>query len=483
MVKLPSLKDICTEELGLDDAASKQLRADAKEFRAAWIADNGGEVITNKELAFRYFTDGYPFAAVKPGSLLWQSSGPDTDAPRNVLPRNEEILLRGVERVFAKLERYARDTRKTHGRATTAVEEVMGSNVPIFADLKQDDNFPEILDLLNASKTTSSVRGPGEGADEVARSSTTTTRGNDAQVTSSACKDENSFTTWDPILADPRNRKDKEYEPSIRQKWDATRTYFGTPSHMSPGEQEDANMEQSAVKRRRRHHSPQGFAFTTKGNAIVGENGRTSTERAIEDDSHTGVMAPLLQSEVEIPDSPLSAQEDDLDGTSITQGDNRSQTYVAPTSSHHDDDTGGEDERELYDASTRGTSTPMEKTPEREESVDLGSCFLRQATDAQRQAAGDAMSLPPNIWILAPNQSWVCWDKTSLDAVDLGTIGDEIKRQMGMEHVESLRMRISDRQEKWTIVLRLGEELRHQDIKAMVKADTRIRDVYYSPVN
>ncbi|KAL9636736.1 MAG: hypothetical protein Q9204_002136 [Flavoplaca sp. TL-2023a] len=252
---------------------------------------------------------------------------------------------------------------------------------------------------------------------------------------------------------------------------------------MSPGEQEDANMEQSAVKRRRRHHSPQGFASTTKGNAIVGENGPTSTERAIEDDSHTCVMAPVLQSEVEIPDSPLSAQEDDLDGTSITQGDNRSQTYAAPTSSHHDDDTSGEDDRDLYDVSTRGTSTPMEKTPEREESVDLGSWSLKQATDAQRQAAGNAMSLPPNIWILAPNQSWVCWDKTSLDAVNLGTIGDEIKRQMGMKHVESLRMRISDRQEKWTIVLRLGEELRHQDIKAMVKADIRIRDVYYSPVN
>lgn len=91
MVKLPSLKDICTEELGLDDAASKRLRADAKEFRAAWMADNGGEVISNKELAIRYFTDGYPLAAVKPGSLLWQSSGPDTDAPRNALPRNEEM--------------------------------------------------------------------------------------------------------------------------------------------------------------------------------------------------------------------------------------------------------------------------------------------------------------------------------------------------------------------------------------------------------
>lgn len=252
---------------------------------------------------------------------------------------------------------------------------------------------------------------------------------------------------------------------------------------MSPGEQDDANMEQSAVKRRRRHHSPQGFAFTTKGNAIVGENGPTSTERAIEDDSHTDVVAPLLQSEVEIPDSPLSTREDDLDGTSITQGDNRSQTYVAFTSSHHDHGTGGEDDGELYDVSTRGTSTPMENTPEREESVELGSGSSRQVMDTQRQAAGNAMSLPPNIWILAPNQSWVCWDKTALDAVDLGTIGEEIKRQMGMEHVESLRMRISDRQEKWTIVLRLGEELRHQDIKAMVKADTGIRDVYYSPVN
>ena len=33
------------------------------------------------------------------------------------------------------------------------------------------------------------------------------------------------------------------------------------------------------------------------------------------------------------------------------------------------------------------------------------------------------------------------------------------------------------------IDLGLGQELRHQDIKAIVQADTRIRDVYYSPAN
>lgn len=95
MIKLPSLKDMCIEELRLDDAATKRLCADAKKFRAAWLADLGDSKgrIGNKELATRYFTDGYEVVGIKPGSLLWQSSGPDTcaDAPRNILPRNEEM--------------------------------------------------------------------------------------------------------------------------------------------------------------------------------------------------------------------------------------------------------------------------------------------------------------------------------------------------------------------------------------------------------
>ena len=93
MVKLPPLKDICAEELGLDAISGKRLRTDAKEFRKAWYADHreSGPLISNKELATRYFTDGYEVAGVKPGSLLWQPSGADTDAPRNILPRNEEM--------------------------------------------------------------------------------------------------------------------------------------------------------------------------------------------------------------------------------------------------------------------------------------------------------------------------------------------------------------------------------------------------------
>lgn len=60
---------------------------------------------------------------------------------------------------------------------------------------------------------------------------------------------------------------------------------------------------------------------------------------------------------------------------------------------------------------------------------------------------------------------------------------EEVKGQMGLKYLASLRMKVSNRKENWVIDLDLGQELRHEDIKAMVQADTRIRDVYYSPAN
>ena len=93
MVKLPSLREICVEELRLDDATQKRLRTDTKTFRTAWFTDNGGpdKVASNRELALRYLTDGNAAVGVKPGSLLWQTSGLDPNPLPNILPRDDEM--------------------------------------------------------------------------------------------------------------------------------------------------------------------------------------------------------------------------------------------------------------------------------------------------------------------------------------------------------------------------------------------------------
>ncbi|KAL8659668.1 MAG: hypothetical protein Q9226_000293 [Calogaya cf. arnoldii] len=566
MVKLPSLKDICIEELRLDDAATKRLRADAKKFRAAWLADHGGSnrIIGNKELATRYFTDGYEVAGVRPGSLLWQPSGSDTDAPRNILPKNEEILLRGVERVFNKLEYYARDKRrKTYCHSTSSAGVIAGND-------DDDDDLPDILDLLDTPKKTASASGREERANQVAQHSTPT-RVDEAEDTSSAHRDLIPETIWDPIYDDipkaPEDVKDKEYEPSIRlsdepwrlpntrketerrqhlplsqrsrestmipmeealhytnkrkrnqgpryekspstadgsatgggksedvlvdapsmpvqspapcrQNGDVTRRLFGTSNRTPSSAQDDTAMHQSATKRPRHRDSSRPSNSATEGRVLGIRpwlNGTGGNHR-------THVMAPPLQSEMEVPDSPLFVGEDNLDDTPRGQEDGRSRTFVAPASPH-DLDVAETDFNDLYDVSTRVASILGKNSPVREESVDLGSGFSGHEAEARRESAVDAMSLPPNIWILAPNRSWEFWDKSSLNDVTLCTISEEVKSRMGLEHVGSLTMRISDRKEKWTIALRLDQELRHQDIKAMVKADARLRDVYYSPGN
>ncbi|KAL8854911.1 MAG: hypothetical protein Q9221_000418 [Calogaya cf. arnoldii] len=566
MVKLPSLKEICHEELRLDSAATKRLRADAKKFREAWLADHGGsnEKIGNKELATRYFTDGYEVAGVRPGSLLWQPSGADIDAPRNILPKNEEILLRGVERVFNKLEYYARDKRRKPHCHTTSSAGVIAS----YDD--DDDDLPDILDLLDTPKKTASASGREERANQVAQPSTPT-RANQAEDTSAAHKDLIPEAIWDPIYDDipkaPEDVKDKEYEPSIRlsdeprrlpntrketerrqhlplsqrscestlipmeealhytnkrkrnqgpryekspstaeqsatgggkpedvlvdassmpvqspapcrQNGDVTRRLFVTPNRTPSSAQDDTAMHQSATKRPKHGDSSQPFNSATEGRVLGIRpwlNGTGGNHR-------TGVMAPPLQSEMEVPDSRLFVGEDILDDTPTGQEDGRSRTFVAPTSPHNHV-VAETDDNDLYDVSTRVASILGENSPVREESVDLGSGFSGQEAETRRDSAGDVMSLPPNIWILAPNRSWVFWDKRTLDDVTLCTISEEVKSHMGLEHVGSLTMRISDRKEKWTIALRLDQELRHQDIKAMVKADKRLRDVYYSPGN
>ncbi|CAO1600006.1 hypothetical protein XANCAGTX0491_003712 [Xanthoria calcicola] len=536
MVKLPSLKDICMKELRLDEAATKQLRADAKTFRAAWLADFGKSkgIIGNKELATRYFTDGYEVVGIKPGSLLWQPSGPDTcaDAPRNILPRNEEILLRGVEKVFEKLEYNARDRRRrTHGHAASA-----GGQITADDDDDDGDEFPYILDLRHVWKTTASANGGGEQADLVAQHSTPITD-SQAQDTSSAQDNHGLNTIDDPTYADipiPReDSQDKEYEPSARlsdeprrlpttrkeierrqhlplsqrssqstlipmeeavlgvnkrkrnqgpttkkspgtagmsairggnfeeiledasympvytppedrrQKRDMTRPLLAIPNCTPCGAEDDAILHQSAAKRPRLGVWPEVLQSKTEGRAIGTESRPTSSGGPTKDDPETGAMAPFLQLGMEVPDSPSFGGEDDLDGIRTGQGDDRSRTYIAPTSPHHHG-IGEGDDAGLYDVSTREASILGEDSPVREESVDLGPGFSGHEAYPRRNFTGDAMQLPPNIWILAPSRSWVFWDKSSLKDVTLSVMCEEVKSQMGLKYLANLRMKISN---------------------------------------
>ncbi|KAL8921090.1 MAG: hypothetical protein Q9172_004212 [Xanthocarpia lactea] len=556
MVKLPSIRDICVEELRLDDATQKRLRADTKTFRAAWITDNGGpdKVASNRELALRFLTDGNADVGVEPGSLLWQTSGLDPNHLQNILPRDDEIVLRGVERVFEKLERYARDKRKTHGRTTS-------------------DDLTNIPDLVEALEKNARASGRGERVDHIGQHPRPTT-GTQAEDRPSAHRHRESDAIWDPIFGDvpipADNPKDKEYEPSWRLSDEPTRLPATrkeierrnqlppsqrsrestlipmeealncinkrkrnqcTKSDKSPGTagkskagREDAEnvikdtiltdaqtlafprskpdvagrlfatteptlsipqasptMDQSAAKRQKLQKPPESPRPTNLSQATGGRPWPIGPRMPTSDNCAMDVTAPSLRSEREIPDSPSSVVDDQVNRRSIDKGDDRSRTYVSPTSpkERRIDD---EDSQELYESSTRESSVQVETLSRREESVELDSFPPENRVDGPGQPAVGFSDLPPNIWILTPNLSWMCWNKASMDAVTLHAMSEEVKSHMKVESLPELTMRISDRKENWIIVLRPDEELRHQDIKAMVKANPRIRDVYYSPI-
>ena len=267
-----------------------------------------------------------------------------------------------------------------------------------------------------------------------------------------------------------------------RRKRTLARPLLATPNCTPCGAEDDAILHQSAAKRPRLGVWSEVLQSKTEGRTIGAECRPSSSGRPTKDDPGTGAMAPFLQSGMEVPDSPWFGGEDDHDGVPAGQGDDRSRTYIAPTSPH-DHDVGEGDDAGLYDVSTREASILGENSPVREESVDLGPGFSAHEAYPQRESISDSTQLPPNIWILAPSRSWVFWDKSSLDDVTLGVMCEEVKGQMGLKYLASLRMKVSNRKDNWVIDLDLGQELRHEDIKAMVQADTRIRDVYYSPAN
>ncbi|KAL8863479.1 MAG: hypothetical protein Q9178_000160 [Gyalolechia marmorata] len=584
MVKLPSLREICAEELRLDDPTQKRLRADTKTFRAAWIEDNGGpdNVTSNRELALRFLTDGNAAVGVKPGSLLWQTSGLDPNHLQNILPRDDEIVLRGVERVFEKLECYARDKRKTHGRTTSVGGQTIGEDEDVSSSkdtgcqsllrVPGQDDLTNIPDLVEALENNARATGRGERVDQIGQHPRPT--GTQVEDKPSAHRHRESDAIWDPIFGDvpipADNPKDKEYEPSWRLSDEPTRLP-ATPkeierrnqlppsqrsrestlipmeealncinkrkrnqcrkSNKSPGTAgksklglEDAEnvikdttltdaqtlafprpkrdvagrlfatteptlsisqfsptMDQSAAKRQKLQKPPESPSPTNLSQATGGRPWPIGPRRPTSDNCAMDVTAPSLRSEREIPDSPSSVVEDEVDNRSIDKRDDRSRTYVSPTSPN-EGKLDEEDSQELYDSTTRESSVQVENLSRREESVELGSYSAENRVDGPGQPAGGFTDLPPNIWILTPNLSWMCWNKASMDTVTLHAMSEEVKSHMKVESLPGLTMRISDRKENWIIVLRPDEELRHEDIKAMVKANPRIRDVYYSPV-
>ncbi|KAL8681516.1 MAG: hypothetical protein Q9186_002402 [Xanthomendoza sp. 1 TL-2023] len=212
---LPSLTKICGQELLLDDVAQKKLRADAKDFRAACVAEHegSGKVMSSKEMAMRYLTDGNEAIGIKPGASLWQTSRQNTDSPQLILPRDDEIVLRGVERVFEKMEQYARDKRKTHGRTTIDGGQTTGND-------EEDDDFPDLPDLADVLSAT---KGRKKSVDQVPpHLICTASLREEAQPSSQT--DQAPEPAWDADIPFPcDNRKDKEYEPSSRLTDEPTR--------------------------------------------------------------------------------------------------------------------------------------------------------------------------------------------------------------------------------------------------------------------
>ncbi|KAL8733642.1 MAG: hypothetical protein Q9166_002052 [cf. Caloplaca sp. 2 TL-2023] len=220
MVGLPSLGRICTEELQLDGVAQKKLLADTKAFRTAWVWDNRGseKAMSSKEMAVYYLTEGNKAKGIKPGRLLWQTFRTNIETPQRMLPRDDEIVLRGVERVFEKWERYARDKRRTHGRTTADGGQATSKDED--EDDDDDDELPEVRDLVDALRCNAGERGTKERENQFTQDSPCTS-GNQPQDKPSAQADHILDCTRDSLFNNvplpPDDPKDEEYyEPSSR---------------------------------------------------------------------------------------------------------------------------------------------------------------------------------------------------------------------------------------------------------------------------
>ena len=145
-------------------------------------------------------------------------------------------VLRGVERVFEKLERYARDKRKKHGRTTSVggqtIDEDEDEDVScskgdgcqsLLRVPGQDDHIP---DLVEALENDARASGRGERVDQIGQHPRPTT-GTQAENKPSAHRHQESDAISDPIFGDvpipADNPKDKEYEPSWRLSDEPTR--------------------------------------------------------------------------------------------------------------------------------------------------------------------------------------------------------------------------------------------------------------------
>lgn len=199
----------------------------------------------------------------------------------------------------------------------------------------------------------------------------------------------------------------------------------------------------------------------------------------------TDVTASYSPHQAEIPDSPQSTGRDRIKSMPAGEGDDRSLTFIARRGSELAEDDEG--------SRWRDTSSQAQ------DSVELDSITGEDQAHALRQSPSDEVmdrlpgdiswqdphpSLPPNIWILttkSPTLIWSLWNKTSLDAVTLSAMTGEVQRNMGLNQLTHMKIKFSDRQQEWRIVLHRDDESRYQDIKVMLMKKTRIRDVWYSP--
>ncbi|KAL8811594.1 MAG: hypothetical protein Q9200_001685 [Gallowayella weberi] len=460
---LPSLYNICVQELRLDDVAQKKLRADAKEFRAACVSENegSGRVVSSKEMAMRYLTDGNPAIGIMPGARLWHISRQNPDGPQLVLPRDDEIVLRGVERVFGKMEWYARDKRKTHGRSTTDGGQTTGND-------DEDDEFPELPDLADIL---SAARERKKTVDQVPQPSACTASMRE-QAPPSSHTEQAPEPAWDDdIPFPPDNRKDKEYEPSGRlsdepRRLPTTRNEIERRKHLPPSQRSRESTlipVEEAVSRfnKRGRSKSQKVRGKGKNSLMEGEDeedASTDTDSTgIQDPSShcwrakaetarssvqepspsvegvhtaafkrfakkprvcesnkdltpsrpslstgtgalTDVTAAYVPFTKEIPDSPQVAGQDLVNGMPIVEEDDRSQTFVVLPRS----DGARLDDKGIPKSCTRGGSLSGEVTSQAEESVELDSVPSGYQARASQHCAADEASGNQRSWLGTP---------------------------------------------------------------------------------
>ncbi|KAL8953990.1 MAG: hypothetical protein Q9222_000200 [Ikaeria aurantiellina] len=221
--------------------------------------------------------------------------------------------------------------------------------------------------------------------------------------------------------------------------------------------------------------------------ALLEENdGEVILEEANRGNSPIATHVPFQRLERHSFGSAESLDQSRMDVEPLGEGDDRSITlFVAPGSrrSTAEPEEAGTpppsvssgDDGTWNDVTSQQNQVPASSAITNIHEMDV----VRQSVEDQA-AQRPNLSLPPNIWVLTVEgsfSSWHQWTRIPLELLTIEDLARGVKKQTQKDHIDLMRIKLSDRKQEWIAKLRPDDELNFQDVKEMVCSKTTIRDI------